>query len=79
MLWRQKSVFGLQSIYKKVYINRDFFIKEKHIYYPKAPNDWDYSEDNWMETDDAQFANVGDLDNLESDDSFYSIKENTSR
>ena len=52
---------------------------EQHLYHREALNDWDYSEDDWAETDDAQFADASDFDNLEQDDPFYSVGENTSK
>lgn len=57
----------------KVHITRDLFVDEQHLYHREALNDWDYSEDDWAETDDTQFADVSDFDDSESDDSLYSV------
>ncbi len=63
----------------KVHITRDLFVDEQQLYHREALNDWDYSEDDWSETNDAQFADASNFDNLEPDDSFYSVGENTSK
>lgn len=52
----------------KVHIIRDLFINEQHLYYREALNDWDYAEDDWAETDDAQFANADDFESLDKND-----------
>ena len=55
---------------------------EQHLYHREALNDWDYSEDDWAETDDAQFAYVSDFDDSETaspilpDDSLYLVGGN---
>ena len=49
----------------KTHITRDLFVDEHHLYHREALNDWDYSEDDWAETDDAQFADVSDFDDSE--------------
>ena len=54
-------------------------MNKKHLYHQEVLNDWDYSEDNWAETDDVQFADVGDFDDLEialfmlPDDIYHSV------
>ena len=60
-------------------------MNEQHLYHREALNDWDYSEDDWAETDDAQFADVSDFDDSETaspilpDDSLYSVGSNISK
>ena len=67
----------------KVHISRDLFVDEQHLYHREALNDWDYSEDDWTKTDNAQFADASDFDNLETasstlpDDVFHSVGEKT--
>ena len=69
----------------RVHITRDLFVDEQHLYHREALNDWDYSEDDWAETDDAQFADVSDFDDSETaspilpDDSSYSVGGNISK
>ena len=63
----------------KVHITRDIFVDEQHLYHREALNDWDYAEDDWAETDDAQLADVDDFGSLDTDDSSYSVGENTSK
>ena len=50
----------------KIHITQDLFVDEQHLYHREALNDWDYSENDWTETDDAQFADVSDFDNSET-------------
>lgn len=52
-------------------------MNKQHLYHPEALNDWNYFKDNQSEIDDFQFANVSAFDNLKSDNSFYSVRENT--
>ena len=52
---------------------------EQHLYHWEALNDWDYSEEDWTETDDAQFADVSDFDDLELDPSPYLVGDNISK
>ncbi len=67
----------------KFHITRDIVVDEQHLYYRKAfGNDCDFSEDDWVETHDAQFADMSDLDDSETAsplllDGFpYSVEEN---
>ena len=61
----------------KVHITPDLFVDEQHLYHQEAFNDWDYSEDDWAETDNAQFANVSNFDNSGPNNSLYSVGDNT--
>ncbi len=63
----------------KVNITRDIFVDEQHLYHREALNDWDYSEDDWAETDDAELADVDDFGSFDTDDSSYSVAKNTSK
>ncbi len=69
----------------KIHITRDLFVDEQHLYHREALNDWDYSEDDWVETDDAQFAVVSDFNDLKiassmlPDNSLHSVGENISK
>lgn len=69
----------------KIHITRDLFVDEQHLYHREALNDWDYSEDDWTESDDAQFADVSDFDSSETgssilpNGSLYSVGDNISK
>lgn len=67
------------TLIKKVHIIWDIFVDEQHLHHWEALNDCDYSKNDWTDTDDTQFANASDVDHLELDDSFYSVRENTSK
>ena len=70
----QYRVYNLLT--EKVHITQYFFVDKKHLYHREALNDWDYSEDDWTETYDNQFADVRDFDNSKPDDSLYLVGEN---
>ncbi len=67
---------------KKVYITQNLFVDEHYLYYQKSFNDRDHSEDNWAQTDDAQFANINDFENPKAayawiaDHSFHILEDN---
>ncbi len=63
----------------KVHITGEIFVDEQHLYHRETLNDWDYAENDWAETDEAQFADVDDFGSLDMDDSSYSLWENTSK
>ena len=58
---------------------------EQYLYHREALNNWDYLEDDWAKTDDAQFADVSDFDLLETafsilpDNFLYSVGDNDSQ
>lgn len=54
-------------------------MNKQHLYHPETLNDWNYFKDDWSEIDDFQFTNVSAFNNLKSDNSFYSVRENLSK
>lgn len=65
----------------KIYIIQDFFINKQHLYHWEALNNKEYLKDDWIETDNTQFADMDDFNNLEiapsmlPDDTFYLMKD----
>ncbi len=37
-------------------------MSERHLYYQEVFNDWEYSEDEWAETNNVTFADKSDFD-----------------
>ncbi len=61
----------------KVDITEDIFVDKQHLYYREVLNDRYYSGNDWTKTNDVQLANVNDFRSLNTDDSSYSVGENT--
>ncbi len=68
---------------RKIHITRDLFVDEQQLYYREAFNDGDYSEDDRAESDDAQFADITDFEDIEDASSLlpenpsHSVEDNT--
>ncbi len=83
MGYEGKNQYRVYSPFKrKVHITRDIFVDEQNFYYREAFNDWDYSQDDLAEINDAQFADMIDFDDSETasslllDGSLYSMGDN---
>lgn len=54
-------------------------MNEQHLYHQEALNNWDYSKDDWAKTNDTQFADMSDFNDIISvssilpDDTFHLV------
>ncbi len=55
----QYRVYNLQS--RKIYIIQDLFIDGQYLYHCEVFNHWNFSDDEWANTDDAKFAPSADF------------------
>lgn len=60
----------------KVHLTWDLFVDKQYLYYCEALNDGDYTEDDWTETDDTEFADADNFGSLDTDDFSNSVEEN---
>ncbi len=67
----------------KIHIICDLFVDDQQLYHRKAFNDEDYSKDDWIKSDDAQFADITNFEDTKDasllllENSFHSVGDNT--
>lgn len=67
-----------------IHIIQNLFVNKQNLYHREVFNNWNYSENDWTEIDDFQFAETNDIANLEAasflvpDDSFDLLGDSVS-